>query len=476
MARPLANIVSISRVSNVVTVTLDRDASAAGFANGNFPQVFGVRDTTNFPNLIFTSNAITSVSGNSFTITWNGTNATSAGGSVAIPCGGMGQQGLVSQTIQTVTLNANGTLTVIGNTTWSGPVVSDVVWLTGVNDASTGASLGVDGPWVVRTTSGTTITLDAVDNALTGVVRRSPTPSALSAVSCGGAILIATVVRLYSLKIAQRGSSEVRIAGQGTSSAAHQLPVMVMGGAVNVIQSTAAGAPGWPVTQGITQSTDVSSSSVTSTSTSNAISIVGTSGGASAWQLIYQVSAVSGTTPTLDVSVEATDDGTRWVRIWDMDRITVAGTHATPVFQGSWRSYRVVQTVSGTSPSFTRTVVRNAIPFWPGPPRRRVVDRTAALFSTLNTASVVMECGSTSDVQVVVFVPSTTTTAPVFSIQAITADGINYYEIGTLTTVIGKATQVKIADAYPGRLRLVNTTAGAGALTGAYAVLMGVGF
>ena len=224
MPRPLARIVSVVRATNVVTVTLDRGAASAGFAVGQYPHIYGVRDTTNFANTVFSS-AITAVSGSTFTVAWAGTNATSYGGAVSLPAGGISQQGLSGVAVQSVTRNADDSLTLVGSTTWSGFSVDDIVAAVGVRDAPTGADLGVDGLWRVSSISTSAATFRPVTDALG--VRRSPAVTTTPQTNCGGAVILATTIRVHSFRAVERRINEVRIWGQGTNSPGHALPVAI---------------------------------------------------------------------------------------------------------------------------------------------------------------------------------------------------------------------------------------------------------
>ena len=235
MVRPQANVVSVTRSTNVATFALDRGAIGAGFAVGQYPQVYGVRDQTNFGNSSF-STAITAVSGNTVTIAWTGTNATSYGGALALPAGGLTQQGLIGQTVQTVVRNADDSITLTGQSSWLGLVVDDIAWLVGVRDAVTGADLGIDGPWRVSSTSSTLLTLRPVTD-ISGT-RRSPAVTPAASVNCGGAVLLATTVRVHSLRAVERRMSEVRIWGQGSNSTGHALPVAINNSATLSVNSS----------------------------------------------------------------------------------------------------------------------------------------------------------------------------------------------------------------------------------------------
>lgn len=71
--------------------------------------------------------------------------------------------------------------------------------------------------------------------------------------------------------------------------------------------------------------------------------------------MIY-VPQATGTSPTLDVSIEESDDGSTWNEKTSMPQITVAGTYYQTVMS-SKRYRRAVLTVGGTTPNFGLVMV-----------------------------------------------------------------------------------------------------------------------
>jgi phage gp36-like protein len=69
-------------------------------------------------------------------------------------------------------------------------------------------------------------------------------------------------------------------------------------------------------------------------------------------QLDLAVSAASGTTPNLTVTLETSKDGTTWRTLGAFAAVTAAGPVAK-VFAGADRYLRAIWTISGTTPSFT---------------------------------------------------------------------------------------------------------------------------
>lgn len=74
--------------------------------------------------------------------------------------------------------------------------------------------------------------------------------------------------------------------------------------------------------------------------------------------LVVNVTAASGTTPTLDLAVQWSVDGTTWAPAETPDAFTQITTTGAKVktFTVKAPSYRVVWTIGGTTPSFTFTV------------------------------------------------------------------------------------------------------------------------
>jgi hypothetical protein len=81
--------------------------------------------------------------------------------------------------------------------------------------------------------------------------------------------------------------------------------------------------------------------------------------------VLLEVTAQSGTTPTLDVSVEWSMDGTNFGVAQPADSFTqvttTVPTRVVKAFQNKAPFYRVVYTLGGTSPNYTFQVTRYAV-------------------------------------------------------------------------------------------------------------------
>lgn len=119
----------------------------------------------------------------------------------------------------------------------------------------------------------------------------------------------------------------------------------------------------------------------------------------------------------MDVTIEESfDGGTNWVTLYQFQRITATGSYNTPILRATGRNIRYVQTIGGTSPSFTRALTRNILPFHNAEPQKRLFDRTIAV-NTLNSTSAVLFSGASNNVQLVVNMGAITTTAPQFQLE-----------------------------------------------------------
>lgn len=105
---------------------------------------------------------------------------------------------------------------------------------------------------------------------------------------------------------------------------------------------------------GYAEDTLVTSAARTTSSNSGAISGFGES---STLRVQLDVTAASGTSPTLNVLVEDTLDGTNWNTVGTFAQRTAAGREVINITNPFADRIRVSWTVGGTTPSFTFSVV-----------------------------------------------------------------------------------------------------------------------
>lgn len=112
---------------------------------------------------------------------------------------------------------------------------------------------------------------------------------------------------------------------------------------------------------------DVASSALTTTTTT--ATIVPSWG--TSYSINIPVTTVSGTNPTLDVIIQESDNtGINWRDVYTFPQITTEGIYRSPLRVLEGNRIRYVQTVGGTTPSFTRAINRlqsnaQAIPLLP---------------------------------------------------------------------------------------------------------------
>ena len=468
ISRPVAKIIKAEKLTASTTATIYTDAPH-GLVTGNWVTLKGIRDTAVFA-AITVPVQVTVVNATTFTaVIGTAAIATSYGGFVCIANGGKDQPGIIAQVVQSVqSIQANGEtwLQVIGSGTWAGVAQGDYINMHGVRDAATGADLLMDGAWEVAHLATSTMVVRPIYN-IAGA-RISPNVGALGLTNAGGAVILRPTMRSHNLSVTSWRENRVQIDGQGTARADKALPTYSIGGYLTAGQGTAAnisatsGLGGWYMHPAVTGIVDVASAALTASANTAAISNALGNG----FQVNVNVAAASGTTPTLDFRVEESfDGGTNWVTLYEMQRITTTGSYNTPILRASGRHIRYVQTVTGTTPSFTRAVTRNIMPFMPSEPQKRIVDRTVVP-NTLNSVTPTLFQGAANNVQLVLNMGAITTTAPAFQIEG-SEDGVNFYPVGTpLTAVASSTVQYTLQATSCTFVRARVSTAGVGATLG----------
>lgn len=160
----------------------------------------------------------------------------------------MSALGALTMAAQSATITA-GVLTLVGSAAWSGLLNGDFVELVGVRDATTGASLGLDGAWRVREVATTNLFLEWVGS--------STTPANLALTNCGGGVIKRTSLLVSFLRVFDFERERVEIMPRPTGDLANAVPVVLQGGSLTSGTVAAAGtvavdaAIGNPVTAGL---------------------------------------------------------------------------------------------------------------------------------------------------------------------------------------------------------------------------------
>lgn len=463
MTRPVAQIISASKAGSAVT-TIVHDGQYP-FVTGQWVTIKGIRDSANF-SASTTPAQVAVLTPKSFTVSFGGSaTATSYGGFVCLANGNVDQPGVLAPAVQNATANADGSLTVGGSSGWSGINVGDVVMLFGARDAA-GLPVGYDGMWLVANLLTTTLILWPLFS-ISGS-RVSPTVAPAGAVQCGGAIIACTIMRSHDIVFESWRETRVMVRGQGTQRVEDALPItsniaLPVSQSTGVTISATDGSGAWPVRPGIVGIADLASGALTATATSpSTLNDKGTS-----FQVCIPVTAVSGTSPTLDIRIEESHDGgTNWVALYDFQRITAVGYYYSPMLRATGRNIRYVQTLGGTTPSFTRSITRNLWPATSAEPQRRIYDRAVSL-TTGAAATALLFAGEANNAQLVVNLGAATT-PPVLKLQGSEDAGVTWYDLpgGTLATIANGTAQVTVKDVNATWLRAIVDTAGAGVTPG----------
>jgi len=439
MTRPIAKIVSIAKTgTTTATVTTDVNHN---LSTTSFIQISGVRDITNFPNLAATQVA-SIVSPTQFTIViGSAVTASSAGGAVILQQGQAIQAGLTGLAVQAVT-RTNNVLIVTVNTTATTALPGEFWHLYGCDATSMGL---YDGPYRVLRITGSTYELES-----TGVD--------FGSINCGGALFRRTDHRIHFIHELEYTRTVVELANQsGMVDGNRGLPVILSGSSILPTVSAVTSANlGLPVVVA-----DVASAALTTTTSTSAI----TPTFGAAYKVQVPVTAVTGTTPTLDIGIEeSVDTGVNWYRVYDFPRITATGSYMSPTIPMTGNRLRYVQTVGGTTPSFTRAMNR-VQSSWTGAERiKQIFDRAVSL-TTLNATTGVLYAEGTSNIQLVINI-GTATTPPQLTLQA-SEDNVNWFDVGTALTAVASSTvQLTVPNFSAKFIRARVSTIGATVVTG----------
>lgn len=241
--RPVAKIVSAVK-SGSTTATITTDIPHGLIAGKSIIDIYGCRDQANFA--ASTGMTVASVpTSTTFTVVFGASaTATTYGGSVVIRNGSNILAGISYQAVQSISIDANGIMSVVGSATWTGITVGEYVNLHGGRDNNTGADLGFDGVYVLIDLNGSTIKLKAVlnpdgTNTKNGLgVNVTPPMPVTSSVNCGGSVIMRTTGRIHDLRLEERSYDAVKIWGQGESRTDLAMPVTIQ----NTVTSTLNGA------------------------------------------------------------------------------------------------------------------------------------------------------------------------------------------------------------------------------------------
>ena len=377
--------------------------------------------------------------------------------------------------------SATGVITIQNANPLTGvPTVGSFVRLTLNNQAA--AAIIVSGIYTgalslqYSTDGGTTwITFT---NALQLALATTGTPSATIASAAVGAwftnVTGLTDIRITALA-AVTGNATVTIKGvfsaqqiginQALPAGANSIGTVVIGsGTVTTVSTVTTVGSVTSSNRGIPGIiADIAAAAISVTTTTAAV----TPTFGSTYQVSIPVTAVSGTLPTLDVQIQESDDsGTNWFAVYDFPRITATGMFRSPKLTLRGNRVRYVQTISGTTPSFTRAINRLQESDSVNGSISQMIDRTVVI-NTLNSVTPSLNTQNARNLQLVVNVGAITTTAPQFQLQGSEDNGATWTNTGAaLLSVANSTVQLTVNNINFSLVRVLISVAGVGATAG----------
>jgi len=446
MTRPSKKISAIAKTG---TTTATVTCVGHGLAATDFVQIYGVRDITSFPNLVAMTAISSIVDADNFTIVIGAAlTVSSTGGMVAINRASLLILNAFNNSVQSVIRTSN-ILTATFNAAVATPLPGQLLALYGMN----GSASVYDGTYKVLRVSGSTVEFESIG-------------SDFGSINTGGAVLQVAESRFHYFKVVDYTRTVVELANArgAQSDQGRALPVVFNSGTITTVSTvtavTAVTAANLAL-PGIIA--DIASAALTTTTTT--ATLTPTFG--CTYSVMMSVTAVTGTTPTLDVRVEESDDtGTNWFTVYEFPRITATGAYRSPQLTLIGNRVRYVQTVAGTTPSFTRSLNRlqsnSAISY----PYRQIIDRTISL-TTLNSVTPNLLVLHAYQLGLVVNVGAITTTAPQLQLEGSEDNGVTWFSIGAPLVAVASSTVFQnAAENSPQLIRARVSTAGVGVTAG----------
>lgn len=449
--RPIAKILTAAK-SGTTTATIVTDVPH-GLTTLNWVQTYGMRDITNFPNLVAMTQVASVVDEYTFTIVIAGAvTANTTGGFVSLNNMSVLHTAAQNISIQSIQRTSN-ILTVTLNAALALPLPGDYFTLWGMD----GDASQYDGMYkVLKNSASTTIEFESFGDDF-------------GSITCGGGMIKNTDFRIYYIRMSDftKNMVELTNARGGQTDNAKSLPVAISGGILPTVTTVTTVTTVSAVTSanlaipGIIA--DIASAALTTTTTTAAI----TPTFGCAYTVMMAVTAVTGTTPTLDVQIQESDDtGTNWYAVYDFPRISATGNYRSPKLILNGNRIRYVQTVAGTTPSFTRSLNRLQASSSEAVTVRQQIDRSINMNSLGSTTPVLTLSHGTS-CQIVANVGAITTTATQLQLEGSDDAGTTWYALGSPLTVVASSTVASpVITMSPQMLRVRVSTAGSGVTAG----------
>ena len=211
---PIPNGKIVSAVKSGTTTTTITTESAHGLTTGDWVNVYGIGNSTDFPNVTTAVQVLSTPTTTTFTMIIAGAvTATSAGGLVARQQGSQVLQGVQTSVVALASSTATQLTLTSGTGSWA-LVIGDYVNVYGLRNRSTGADLGFDGAYKVVEQITSTLVLEP----LTGTTLPAP----LGSLNTGGAVIRRTDARIAFVRIFEylRERVELMARPSGDASAA----------------------------------------------------------------------------------------------------------------------------------------------------------------------------------------------------------------------------------------------------------------
>lgn len=439
--RPIAKIVSAVKSGSVnALITTDVPHGLNSLSRVN---IYGIRDTTNFPVITTVTPVVSIVSPTQFTVAIGAsTSGSSTGGRVDLCEGNQVINSQTTQSIQSVSRTSN-LITFVFSASISTIAQGETAHIYGCDAGSMGL---YDGPYLVRRVSGTSVIMESIGPDF-------------ASINCGGSLLRRTDYRLHTIRVNDFTRTIVELSNTASSDPQRALPVAQQGTATVLVTGTA--------TVSVSNSPSVSlqpaatSSIFSSTLTTSGVSSSITSGRVSSLFNVI-VSTVGGTNPTLDLVLEETyDTAISWRPVYHFPRITSASSFIIPVLAASGSNYRFSYSVSGSSPTFPVTIT-------PSVSNTMVTDFCRKFFNRtldINTLSAVSPSFTLLNAQKVQLVASilTATTAPTLQLEGSIDNGSTWFNLGTTLTTLASSTVELTFPLNADLVRVKVSSAGSGA-------------
>jgi hypothetical protein len=296
-------------------------------------------------------------------------------------------------------------------------------------------------------------------------------------INCGGNFYKSTCNRLHGVRELEHSRIVSELYNQnGVIDPAKALPVAitntpavtVASGTVTTVSTVTAVTTSNGRNIPNTLVADVASAAITTTANTSAI----TPASGNCYEVNIPVTAVTGTTPTMDVNIEESDDsGTNWFVVYSFPRITATGIYRSPQLPFKGNRIRYTQTIGGTTPSFTRAINRIESNTGYVETFNQLFDRSIVL-TTLNSVTPSLNISNARTVQLVINIGAATT-APVLQLEGSDDNGVTWYSIGSVVNAAANTTVAgPLVNTQAGLLRARISTPGA-TVTAGYVLIKG---